>query len=185
MVDNGSANGSSPAMEKVVDGEPQPEYETAFSDEAYTETDDDVDVEIETVPGREDQEPIAEAAAAGSEVNFAFAEGEIDRYMEQAFNGDIHDSKADTEEIAAPFVMQAIAEAERSLPAIDTSEAAQETLQPESFELTEAEIELIAKRVVEKLSDHIIRDIARDAVPRIAEKLIREALDQDKKAQDQ
>lgn len=42
-------------------------------------------------------------------------------------------------------------------------------------------IDLVAKRVVEKLSDHVIREIAQEAVPRIAEKLIREALDEDKK----
>ncbi len=43
-------------------------------------------------------------------------------------------------------------------------------------------IALIARRVVEKLSDGVIREIAREAVPRIAEKLIREALEEDSKA---
>jgi CheY-like chemotaxis protein len=42
-------------------------------------------------------------------------------------------------------------------------------------------ISLVAQRVVEKLSDQAIRDIAKDAVPRIAEKLIREALEEEKK----
>jgi DNA-binding response OmpR family regulator len=42
-------------------------------------------------------------------------------------------------------------------------------------------ITLVAQRVVEKLSDAVIREIAQDAVPRIAEKLMREALEQDKK----
>lgn len=42
-------------------------------------------------------------------------------------------------------------------------------------------IEMIARRVVERLSDDVIRDIAKDAVPRIAEKLIREALEDETK----
>lgn len=42
-------------------------------------------------------------------------------------------------------------------------------------------ITLLTQRVIERLSDRIIREIARDAVPRIAEKLIREALNQEKK----
>ena len=41
-------------------------------------------------------------------------------------------------------------------------------------------IELIAQRVIEKLSDNVIRDVAKEAVPRIAEKLIREALEDEK-----
>ena len=47
-------------------------------------------------------------------------------------------------------------------------------------EPSEELISLIARRVVEKLSDRVIRDIAREAVPRIAEKLIREALKEEK-----
>jgi CheY-like chemotaxis protein len=43
-------------------------------------------------------------------------------------------------------------------------------------------IDIITRRVIEKLSDKAVREIAREAVPRITEKLIREALDQDKKA---
>jgi CheY-like chemotaxis protein len=42
-------------------------------------------------------------------------------------------------------------------------------------------ITLVARRVIEKLSDRVIREIAKDAVPRIAENLIREALEEDKK----
>ncbi len=41
-------------------------------------------------------------------------------------------------------------------------------------------IELVARRVVEKLSDETVREIAQQEVPRIAEKLMREALGQNK-----
>ena len=43
-------------------------------------------------------------------------------------------------------------------------------------------ISLIARRVVEMLSDSVIREIAQTTVPQIAEKLIREALEEENKA---
>ncbi len=43
-------------------------------------------------------------------------------------------------------------------------------------------VALVSQRVIEKLSDSVIREIAQDAVPRIAEKLIREALEEENKA---
>lgn len=43
-------------------------------------------------------------------------------------------------------------------------------------------IDQIVKRVVEKLSDSVVREIALVEVPRIAEKLMREALNQDRKS---
>jgi CheY-like chemotaxis protein len=42
-------------------------------------------------------------------------------------------------------------------------------------------ISLVAKRVVEHLSDRVIREVAREVVPLITEKLIREALDEENK----
>lgn len=42
-------------------------------------------------------------------------------------------------------------------------------------------INLIAQRVIERLSDKVIREVAQDAVPQIAEKLIREALEAESK----
>ena len=53
---------------------------------------------------------------------------------------------------------------------------------PRPDEPSEELIALVARRVIEKLSDKVIREIAQEAVPRIAESLIREALDEDKKA---
>ena len=55
------------------------------------------------------------------------------------------------------------------------------TVDEADAEPSEELVALIAKRVVEKLSDHIIREIAQEAVPRIAEKLIREALEEENK----
>lgn len=79
----------------------------------------------------------------------------------------IHDSKADTEEVYLPSVFPEMAPAEP--PKVLTLEPKEEL------------IEMIAKRVVDRLSDQAIRDVAREAVPRIAEKLIREALEDERK----
>lgn len=50
-------------------------------------------------------------------------------------------------------------------------------VEPEASDM----IEKITNRVIERLSDTVIREIAKVEVPRIAEKLIREALEQEKK----
>ncbi len=49
-------------------------------------------------------------------------------------------------------------------------------------EPSEEFIALVARRVVDKLSDKVVREIAMEAVPRIAEDLIREALEDEKKS---
>ncbi len=48
-------------------------------------------------------------------------------------------------------------------------------------EPTDEFVAMIARRVVEKLSDRVIREIAKEEVPRITERLIREALDEENK----
>lgn len=56
---------------------------------------------------------------------------------------------------------------------------------PESSNLedpTDEFVSLVARRVIEKLSDKAIREIAKEEVPRITERLIREALDEEKKS---
>lgn len=106
-------------------------------------------------------------AAVGTEnVKFSMAE-------DTAVDTEIHDSKADTEEIASPFVTSFEPPASTEIPGVTRDV---------DGEPSEEMIALIAKRVVEKLSDRVIRDIAQEAVPRIAEKLIREALDEENKS---
>lgn len=46
-----------------------------------------------------------------------------------------------------------------------------------ALEITPDLVDKIAEKVMERLSDHVIREVALEAVPRIAEKLIREALE--------
>lgn len=49
-------------------------------------------------------------------------------------------------------------------------------------EPSDAFISLVARRVIEKLSDQVVREIAKEEVPRITERLMREALDEEKKS---
>jgi hypothetical protein len=51
----------------------------------------------------------------------------------------------------------------------------------DEFKPTEEFIALVVNRVVERISGREIREVAREVVPRIAEKLIREALAEEKK----
>lgn len=69
------------------------------------------------------------------------------------------------------------------IAAVPVTEPASEpgTSEPDVVEPSPEFIALVARRVVEKLSDKAIREIAQEAVPRIAEKMMREALGQDKK----
>ena len=67
----------------------------------------------------------------------------------------------------------------------ETADAAEAPAIAENGDLKEPSpelISLIARRVVEMLSDSVVREIAQTAVPRIAEKLIREALEEENKA---
>ena len=79
----------------------------------------------------------------------------------------IHDSQADTGEFPSPFSEHAADFVPNPGPA--------------AVEPTEEIIERIARRVMERLSDRVVRDVAQEAVPRIAEKLIREALEAESK----
>jgi CheY-like chemotaxis protein len=69
---------------------------------------------------------------------------------------------------------------ENTTPASDDSEirAAQS---PATFaDLSPEMIDLIVHRVMERLSDRAVREVAQEAVPRIAERLMREALEEDR-----
>lgn len=48
-----------------------------------------------------------------------------------------------------------------------------------SVDVTEEVIDRIVERVLAKLTDTVVRDVAREEVPRVAERLMREALDQE------
>jgi len=123
------------------------------------------------------ESPIDEAADDDTGVAVAAAgEGRhLSLGEDVAVDPAIHDSHADTEEIASPYAsVEPFPQ-----PAPPVEEPAERTV---TVDLTEETINLIARRVVEKLSDRVVRDIAQEAVPRITEKLIREALEEEGKS---
>ena len=97
----------------------------------------------------------AEPVNGGFEPRFVFEEPEV-----------LEVSAKDDEVLDEPEVVEGVTPTEDS---------------PMSPEPSPEFIAIVARMVVEKLSDKVIREIAREAVPRIAEKLIREALEDDKK----
>ncbi|MEQ1644150.1 MAG: response regulator [Pyrinomonadaceae bacterium] len=93
------------------------------------------------------------------------------------------------EEVAAAAAETVVEESEVEIlpeePQADTTEpeiwpevesAPDEHVEPQMPVITPEMLDLIAERVVARLSDSVIREVALEAVPRIAEKLIREAL---------
>ncbi|HTH50586.1 MAG TPA: response regulator transcription factor [Pyrinomonadaceae bacterium] len=85
---------------------------------------------------------------------------------------EVHD--LDTEEVSESITQTD--DSETSVPTDTTALAAEGSVTEPSREL----IDLLAKRIVERLSDRVIREVAQEAVPRIAEKLMREALEEEK-----
>jgi CheY-like chemotaxis protein len=69
-------------------------------------------------------------------------------------------------------------ETTQELPVAGISPA--EDLAPTMTDLSPEMLDVIVRRVVERLSDRAVREVAQEAVPRIAEKLMREALEEDR-----
>lgn len=95
--------------------------------------------------------------------------------IEQNVTAESGDAGLATSATVAPVESSSqVEEVEPSTPELRSTE-------PEIAEPSPEFIELVAQRVIEKLSDKTVREIAQETVPRIAEKLMREALGQDKK----
>jgi CheY-like chemotaxis protein len=153
-----------------IGGEPEP-VEASIPDESpFSTQDDNEDESSETI----EFSPYRDGA-----VDPLDSETEI-APLEPAFETVVASADSDLEEVPkdSEVVDPAIHDTSPYVPGEVPVVANYNNLKEPSPEL----IELIARRVVEKLSDSAIREIAQDAVPRIAEKLIREALADEKKA---
>ena len=130
--------------------EPAPAYESARSASAY-------------------QTPAYESAPAYEPAR-AFVEPQVTEAP--AYQPEIHDSFADTQEVT-------FAEPERkaeSVPAAVQSASASLAV----GELSPEMIDAIARRAVEMMSDKVIREIAWEVVPELAELLIKKQLEETK-----
>ena len=169
-------NGSSIILDPVVDGRaPEAETISSLDDDAWTG-------EIEELPSTET------SAAESADIELQADSTSIDQHdnlSEAGSTAAVDDNEFDagpptTETVEAPayerkspFAETVESTASEPISATDEKAAANEP----SPEL----ISLIAQRVIDHLSDNVVRDIAKEAVPRIAEKLIREALEQERK----
>lgn len=126
----------------------------------------------ESVPAYEAAAPAYEPAP-GYEPARAFVEPQV---MEapQPYQSEIHDSFADTQEVAYA-VIEPEPEAESVSSAVKSASASMAV-----GELSPEMIDAIARRAVELMSDKVIREIAWEVVPDLAELLIKKQLEETK-----
>jgi CheY-like chemotaxis protein len=177
-----------------IDKQTAPPAETVDIDSLYDqsfegpEVSPDVDLAIpslvtEPAAQRITQPSIKEikAATVGDTVEIPLGDaGMDDEIIEMSHpSADVHQLSAGS---SAPAATPSAENGARSDSAVQpvaknyTEQTAQNISEP-----SEEFINLVARRVIEKLSDKAVREIAKETVPQIAEKLIREALDEDKK----
>ena len=99
---------------------------------------------------------------------------------EPAYQPQVHSSFADTQEFASEMQEVAVAEPE---PVVAEPEPVSVATSPAvaSGQLTPEMIDVIARRVVEMMSDKVVREIAWEVVPDLAELLIKEQLEKQAK----
>jgi CheY-like chemotaxis protein len=170
--------------------------ELAVPEAATQETEAEMNVPVETAPAAEisveiDTEPIKEfdwspaaivsatddagiGAAAGFSASFVPEEQFISPppgSTSDHITEELHDLSTDEMPELAPVAE----ELETDEGTIATSSATDGSEPSREF------VDILVRRVVERLSDRVIREIAQEAVPRIAEKLMREALEEEGK----
>ena len=125
-----------------------------------------------------DDEPVAAPAyAAAAAPVRAFVEPEVKEAVaaasayESSYQPQIHSSFADTQEFASEMPEVAVTEPEPV--AVSTSFS--------PGQLTPEMIDVIARRVVEMMSDKVVREIAWEVVPDLAELLIKQQLEKQSK----
>ena len=125
-----------------------------------------------------DDEPVAAPAyAAAAAPVRAFVEPEVKEAVaaasayESSYQPQIHSSFADTQEFASEMPEVAVTEPEPV--------AASTSFSP--GQLTPEMIDVIARRVVEMMSDKVVREIAWEVVPDLAELLIKQQLEKQSK----
>ncbi|MFN2386561.1 MAG: hypothetical protein ABR576_09810, partial [Thermoanaerobaculia bacterium] len=108
-----------------------------------------------------EQEPTQEFAAAGGMASPSNSDGE-----EPDVEADVEGAPADARELEALAQTASIPELTTMLSSVMRS----------GGELSDAEIDRLAQRVVEKLSDRIVREIAWEVIPDMAEIVIKERI---------
>ncbi|HYV83522.1 MAG TPA: hypothetical protein VE931_08420, partial [Pyrinomonadaceae bacterium] len=133
-----------------------------------------------------DDEPVAATAYAAAPPVRTFVEPEVKEAVaaasayESSYQPQVHSSFADTQEVPYAAAMEDVAVAEPEPVAAEPEPVAAST----SFspgQLTPEMIDVIARRVVEMMSDKVVREIAWEVVPDLAELLIKQQLEKQAK----
>ena len=108
----------------------------------------------------------------------AFVEPQVTEapaYQPEDYRSEVHDSFADTQDVS-----YALAEPEAEVQSVSSSVESVSAPLPQG-NLTPEMIDAIARRAVELMSDKVIREIAWEVVPDLAELLIKKQLEESKK----
>jgi hypothetical protein len=146
----------------------------------HASSDDDFVLDLDDEPGHVDTPAYAAAAPMR-----AFVEPEVKEAAaaasayESSYQPQVHSSFADTQEFASEIPEAAVAEPEPVVAAEPEPAAASTSFNPS--QLTPEMIDVIARRVVEMMSDKVVREIAWEVVPDLAELLIKEQLEKQSK----
>jgi len=139
----------------------------------HASSDDDFVLDLDDEPGQVETPAYAAAAAPVR----TFVEPEVKEAVaaagayESSYQPQVHSSFADTQEFASEMPEVAVAEPEPV--------AASAAFSP--GQLTPEMIDVIARRVVEMMSDKVVREIAWEVVPDLAELLIKQQLEKQAK----
>jgi hypothetical protein len=79
--------------------------------------------------------------------------------------------------LADAFAAILAAEQNEGLPGADLAWSAAPIAAPAGAGLSEADIDAVARRVLEQLSDSVVRETVADLVSRVAERLVREEIE--------
>jgi hypothetical protein len=148
--------------------------------------DDDFVLDLDDEPS--EPSVIAEPAYAATPAR-AFVEPEVKEAVaaaassyELTYQPQVHSSYADTQEVPYTPEMQdvAVAEPEPIFAEPEPVAAAQPSAPISAGSLTPEMIDVIARRVVEMMSDKVVREIAWEVVPDLAELLIKQQLEKTK-----
>jgi len=128
----------------------------------------------------------AEVAAVAAAPMRTFVEPEVKEAAvaasayESTYQPQVHPSFADTQEVPLSALQDvAVAEPEPAVAEPEPVAAASTAVSP--GQLTPEMIDVIARRVVEMMSDKVVREIAWEVVPDLAELLIKEQLEKQAK----
>ena len=147
----------------------------------HASADDDFVLDLDDQPGQ-----VAAPAYAAAAPMRTFVEPEVKEAVaaasayESTYQPQVHPSFADTQEVPFASAMQDVAVVEPE-PVVAEPEPVAASTSFSPGQLTPEMIDVIARRVVEMMSDKVVREVAWEVVPDLAELLIKQQLEKQSK----